>query len=390
MDFYSSLDSRLLDRQTPTLFEILSAGELEALVSPSVRYILVHYAHKYPRYLIKLLNKFDGVNLLVRGAIEYRMLRGWNSTFIEKFYGLKRVKSLKTSPEPGAKFGKLRRLSKLQILGCLLEIVGVPYIKQKLDRLYEKLLPLYMMDRLDPCQGYRSALKYAFVRVYPLLTLLLKVTDVVFKILYISGGVKCTSLIQRLFGMEYARIDSYDYDLDEIRVAKYIGEPTPPTDRIRPESLTESIANLYSQVTVPLKKGALVTANSVLPVSIFLLKSLEWWNTSDVSKSFSKENVTLKKPPPPALLPDTVLTANMKEELNTKDANCRLCHGPIQNPAILETGYVFCYPCIYNYLQEGDMASGGRCPVTGKKLLACRWSDSLNQWKVGGIRKIIL
>lgn len=71
MEYYSSLDASQLDSERPTLFELISANQLESLLSPSLRYILVHYASKYPRYLLQLNNNFDELNLLLRSFIEW-------------------------------------------------------------------------------------------------------------------------------------------------------------------------------------------------------------------------------------------------------------------------------------------------------------------------------
>ena len=107
----------------------------------------------------------------------------------------------------------------------------------------------------------------------------------------------------------------------------------------------------------------------------------------------------------------------------------------------IETGYVFCYTCIYNYLIEShkhikkkraeesdeesdnegdsdeesndfekpegtkegekeasadsnlvdqtDIDKGGRCPITGRRLLACRWNSLTQEFEVDGIRRLI-
>ena len=43
-----------------------------------------------------------------------------------------------------------------------------------------------------------------------------------------------------------------------------------------------------------------------------------------------------------------------------RDRNeCPLCHRLRTNPALLPSGYVFCYPCIYAHVEEHQ-----QCPVT--------------------------
>ncbi|QOU19271.1 hypothetical protein BRETT_004492 [Brettanomyces bruxellensis] len=398
MEFYSNLDSRLLDRQTPTIFEIISAEELENLLSPSIRYVLAYYATRHPRHLIKILNHFGSLNLLIRGLIEYRVLRTWNSTFIEKFYGLKRVNRpaigewiTKSISDISPRYEKLRRLKKKQIWGTLLELLLVPYIKEKLDVLYEHLLPEYLLNKLKPRESIKDFIRYSFVRLYPKVELTLRILDIVYKILFISGRTKSASLLQQLFGIQYARFSSYDYQLNEKRVSKYLSSPIDPTSRVRPESSTESLLRMYSKFVRPLKKTLLFGADTVLPASIFILKFLEWWNSSDAVSNFKNDKKEKKTPKLPSLLPNSMLEdKGVAGQLATTNDTCRICHEAIKNPAIIETGYVFCYPCIYNFLKDGDKSTGGRCPVTGKKLLGCKYSDTMKEWKVTGIRRLII
>lgn len=96
---------------------------------------------------------------------------------------------------------------------------------------------------------------------------------------------------------------------------------------------------------------------------------------------------------------------------------------------MIETGYVFDYMCIYNYLEKShiivsergvnaedesesgsesenedevgektsdnnekitiDLDLGGRCPITGKKLLGCKWNAIKQEWDIDGIRRLI-
>jgi len=121
-----------------------------------------------------------------------------------------------------------------------------------------------------------------------------------------------------------------------------------------------------------------------LPASIFFFKFLEWWYSSDnprrrrnansgsgeggeegkagfgapkVLKPHSKGCLYVKDPKWKDLKVPTTGDGNEKTLLHN---SCPLCGvSPINNPAILETGYVFCYTCAFEYLEEK-----GKCPVT--------------------------
>ena len=113
-----------------------------------------------------------------------------------------------------------------------------------------------------------------------------------------------------------------------------------------------------------------------------------------------------------------------------------MCKKELTNPAIIETGYVFDYTCIYNYLEKShiivskklqtkqkdeeddniysedesedenienekkeeakekknvviDINKGGRCPITGRRLLGCKWNPIKEEWEIEGIRRLI-
>lgn len=395
MDFYSSLDSRLLDRDKPTIFEILSANELEKLLTPSVRYILVYYAHRYPRYILHILNHFDTLNLIIRSLIELRYLRNWNSTFIGKFYGLKLVSKTNLNlPSDGSiseRYESLRRLKKFQIAGTLIELLFVPYLKEKLDLLYEKLLPSYILKKINYHQSLKDAIKCLFVQLYPKFVLILRLIDISYKILYISGKRNGVSLLQDLFGIEYSRLNNYDYHLNDQRVSSFLALSKKPSIRVRPKSLIESMLDVYERIAIPVKKVGLITADSILPGLVFLLRFLDWWNTSSVSKALSQNTSFILSLNPPKDLPNSLSSIKkVKKHTITASNLCPLCHHPITNPAVIETGYTFCYPCIYNYLRDGNKETGGRCPITGKRLLGAKYSESLGEWKLNGIRRLIL
>jgi peroxin-12 len=96
MDYFSSLSASSLDPDIPTLFELLSAHQLNDLISPSIRYILTFYAQRNPQYLLRLANKYDELYAVLMGLVEYYHLKKWNSSFTEKFYGIKRSRVLNT------------------------------------------------------------------------------------------------------------------------------------------------------------------------------------------------------------------------------------------------------------------------------------------------------
>lgn len=139
-----------------------------------------------------------------------------------------------------------------------------------------------------------------------------------------------------------------------------------------------------------------------LPASLFVFKFLEWWYSSDNPRRSRDSRQgqgdgdgggSVHFGPPKPLLPSEhgVLYRRLREfrmpsltvsrtsdgddttsvqEKEDKISNalihntCPLCGTiPIQNPAVLSTGYAFCYTCINRYVEKHN-----RCPVTRAKL----------------------
>lgn len=393
MDYYSSLDSRSLD-STPTIFEIISSNELEQLLSPSLRYIVVHYAQKYPSLLLKLAMNFDELNLLFRGAVEHHYLTKWNSSFTENFYGLKRqtLNRIDIKDKNHKIFDMIetkKRLSNWQIYTSLFNLVGGAYINEKLDVLYEKLYGKVLLKTLKPTT-FTNKLKYYYVKIYPYLLSIVKLLNVIFQILYLSGRTKSPSFIDYLLKIEYARLSQFDYDLHEKKSSSTSSSTAPSTStRTRPPSFGQHLNRVLAVYYNPFKSLIMKLSTTIFPLAIFLLKFLEWWNSSEFASKISKnqQNLIDKDIPPPKMKTDS--KNNNSRKLTTVDS-CPICKNPITNPAVIETGYVFCYPCIMRYLMEGDAVKGGRCPITGRKLIGCRYSNSAKEWKVDGVRRLMI
>lgn len=421
MDFYSSLNSSQLNTQKPTLFEVVSCAQLDSLLSPSLRFLLAHYTHRYPRLLIRVLNNFDELNSLLWGFIQYKYLETWNATFIEKFYGIKRISSrplLPKSPEVvaanPAKYHEITKLSSLQILLSLIDTVGIPYLSTKLQLYHEQLIPQHLLDtvHLDVPEEEKSGvqsekqtpvlrivallcklkkqLKEAFFKLYPSVKLSLKLFMILLHILYLSDKTSSVSIIQLLSKVSYARITRADH----LRVESRFTPKEQSRDQVLniPPTLSSVLFSNIQALALPLQKIAWATTDTILPVSIFLLKFLEWYNAnrSAHEDKNSDNNKFIDAPVPPIVPPDALNSKEVKAAITTTDAACRICHEEMHNPAIIETGYVFCYKCIYEYLRDQPKETGGRCPVTGRRLLGCSWGETRNEWIIKGLRRVII
>lgn len=455
MEYYSSLDASQLDSETPTLFELISANQLESLLSPSLRYILVHYAQRYPAQLLKLTNRFDEINLVLRSFIEWYFFKYWQGSFTENFYGLKRVSQ---TPLSSTKYnsGKLtqlvpsmvesrRELSVFQRWISIFEVTGVAYASEKLSYTYEIWHSMYITNQLDVKQAkdkkeyYQILAKRLFVEFFPTLQSLYRAGNFAATLLYLSGNSKSPSLITYLFGINYSRLNQNDYAKNDPNTT-FKDRKKP--NRIAPPTTIEYILRLLQKrFSRPVWGLIKLVLGTFFPVAIFTLKFLEWWNNSNFALQIAKSqgNSLDTVIPPPSTFSKSRDAELKPAKVYKSGKTCPLCKDELKNPAIIETGYVFCYTCIYNYLSEShkivgnrvkknkeaensdsdseeeeeekeeddgqdekeeksevgkegpayDLEKGGRCPITGRKLLGCKWNALKEEYDVDGIRRLI-
>lgn len=435
MEYYSSLDASQLDSETPTLFELISSNQLESLLSPSIRYILVHYASRYPYYLLKVVNNFDELNLFLRSFIEWYFFKFWQGSFTENFYGLKRVSQtpLYQSKYNSGKLTQLvpsmieqrRELTGLQKFVSIFEITGVAYFNEKFNYWYEIWYPKLITNQLVPESDsksdiYKTKFKRLFVKYYPYIQSGFKLANFIALLMYLSGNSKSPSALTYLFKINYSRLNQYDYNKND-NTTKLKNRTRP--NRVNPPTMIEYILKFLTRnFTRPTWRLTKLVLGTFFPVAIFSLKFLEWWNNSNFSQRLKKnqgESLDSVIPPP------SVLKAGKKKYKSGK--TCPLCKEELSNPAIIETGYVFCYSCIFNYLANShkivaakskavhesedsesedensdekadtketkesyNLNKGGRCPITGRKLLGCKWNELKGEYDIEGIRRLIL
>ncbi|EGS21188.1 putative peroxisome protein [Thermochaetoides thermophila DSM 1495] len=422
------LSQRLsLDEGKPSLFELLSEQQLNALLPPTVRYILTLLTHRYPRHLLRILNRFDELYALFALLIERHWLHTRGGSFTEHFYGLKREKALAeeipraSSAAPGA-VSQALKLSSRDIWKNLAVIVGLPYLKRKLDEAYEVDAPRAMLGaayNAPPAPGAPAKEKAAYWwrmflrRVYPTLNAAYYLSVLGFNLAYLFDGSKYHHPFLWMIGTRVRRMNAADYKaVEELE------------ERMRQKG------GARGSVAARLA-GALSLA---LPASIFALKFLEWWHASDFAKQLSRRAAESLDLPPPVVsgLSDKKPVKKLKKEKEKEDPQqgegsekkdgeegeedpeekerrlrerapvsassylpiftvpvpastdlCPICENEITTPTACQTGIVYCYACIHKWLagthprqekfmvgREGKWESGeGRCPVTGRKVL---------------------
>lgn len=389
MEFLPTLQNGIDDLK-PSLFELLSEQQLAALLPPSLRYLLAVSTHRYPRYLLPVLNSFDEVYALLTLLVERHFLRAYGGSFTENFYGLKRARVLrvKGGEIPRAQLGAsdtVREAVKLgegDIWKNLAVLVGLPWLKRKLDEGYDVhaahanlLGPGYNRDRdgLRAGAGVKERFlfyyKWFLRNIYPSVNAAYYFSLIVFNMAYLFDSTKYHSPFLWIIGTRIRRLGAADHAAIGLATAPKKAAPARPGETGSIFSPRNVARNLQPRLLSSLK--------ILLPTSIFALKFLEWWHASDFARQLSRkaaENIEL----PPPILPSLPSAAKQKDisadekhpridppissatllpiltvPTPSSSSLCPICLAPITTPTASPTGFVYCYTCIHRWL-EGD------------------------------------
>ena len=391
MEYIKAVQSPV-DTLKPSLFEILAEQQLAALLAPSVRYLLAITTHRYPRYLLRVLNNFDEVYALLGVLVERYYLRTFGGSFTENFYSLKREKVLsikggeikRTQLAVPAEVRERLKLQGADIWKNLAILVGIPYLKRKLDESYDVhiapsaslLGPQYAdRDALPPNPTLRQRsmwyYKWFLRKVYPSLNAAYYFSILAFSLGYMFDQTKYSSPFLWMIGTRMRRMGEADFraiDAATERAEKAAAATGRPGQGL---SGVLSPRTLYPRLLSSLR--------ILLPTSIFALKFLEWWHQSDFARQLSRKATEGLELPPPIVSGMELAKMPIAEKNQSTAANtgarrdspisstsylsiltvppppssdlCPICLHPIQNPAACQTGYVFDYKCIFQWIE---------------------------------------
>ncbi|KAF9583185.1 ubiquitin-protein ligase peroxin 12 [Lunasporangiospora selenospora] len=382
MEFMSNIGGGL-QADRPSLFELIAQDKMRELLEPALRYVLAVYAQRYPRYLIRIVNRYEEFYAILMFFVERHYLREYGASFAENFYGLKRVRaprtvkvakvniddesvaaSVNTAAALNASVPGSNKLRNRDIYKSLLFLIGLPYVKCKLDEYYEKVSggeaarlfgDEFTQEEEDltgqPLSKKAKAMTIKlFKKGYPYLNAAYQIAILVHYIGYLYNKTPFYSPWLRLIGIEVKRMSAADY--------REIIQKSKSAPRRTSNSLIESVQNKV----LGLLSGSLDFLKVLLPMSIFFFKFLEWWYQSDYYKKSSNTGDSAEVPPPERVKPHKD-GLPLPREPNV----CPICVKALTNPTALSSGYVYCYPCAYKYVEDH-----GRCPVT---LIHCRTED---------------
>jgi len=74
----TSSNSAASDPFRPSFFELIAQEQLSQLLKPAIRYVLTVLAQRHPRYLLRIVNRFDEIYSLLMLAVERHYLYTWS------------------------------------------------------------------------------------------------------------------------------------------------------------------------------------------------------------------------------------------------------------------------------------------------------------------------
>ncbi|KAK9916810.1 hypothetical protein WJX75_007322 [Coccomyxa subellipsoidea] len=353
----------------PTFFELIAADRLMPSLRAAVIYTLSVFAQRRP-VLHRVLDWEDEFFALVTAFLDRQSLANSSATFADTLYGLRRAPYAPNEPS--------RSLTPQQQNVTLLFLVGVPYVKAKLEALYnrhrrptEGLLGLTVrrpvapestaaqqQSLLDRGSGsrwrqriaqVRAVALAAFMRLYPWLHMLQEGLSFSYQLAYLLQASPYFSPTLHILRQHVERAS---------------GQQLVLADRAKRQQRRQEIVGVRSSgnfIVRLVQEGLLRTGyafsdhtRNALILAIFGFKLLEWWYTSAEDKLAAEKKLTPPPPPPPPM------PAPGGMALPSVPSLCPICRQTRTNPAMTTvSGYAFCYPCLFNFISQE-----GCCPVT--------------------------
>eukprot|EP01112_Ceratiomyxa_fruticulosa_P010003 TRINITY_DN2625_c0_g3_i1.p1 TRINITY_DN2625_c0_g3~~TRINITY_DN2625_c0_g3_i1.p1 ORF type:complete len:417 (-),score=92.57 TRINITY_DN2625_c0_g3_i1:115-1266(-) len=358
------------DPTRPSFFEMMAQQQMMPTFKPALKYVFSVLSQRHPvfNWFVKRSDEIFNGTLLV---IEQHYLNHYDASFAENFYGMKRMRAQDPNTIATAEMlEKSQKMQRYDKLLSLLLLVVVPYLKHKLDKLYKRYSnPLNSLGFIAVSEGppdidfsqdrntsetnanttntqrflalkkLLPVFKTIFLKVWPWLNALYEGSFFAYQLLYLYDGTQYYTPFYHLQKITMRRLTVSD--IEEQRMAR----ETRRLQRIM------SIRNLPAAGALRLlMQGVnlfLDYSRYIFPAMIFFFKFIEWW--------YSENRITQ----PPLPIPPPPIPPQTKIMLPTDKTLCPLCSRTRNNPAMSSSGYVFCYPCIFNYVSLYQ-----RCPVT--------------------------
>lgn len=310
----------------PSVFELLASDKLKDSLREAFRYLL-NNLRKHGN--IKGLPPSDETVLLLDLFIEFSYLRAYRASYAENLYNLIRYS----------------RSSNAQIthtLPSLICLTIAPYLRKKLDKYFEEL----------NYKETRTADELRQIRMYRLFTRSASFINLLCMLRFAAGQSNYHNFMNCITGISL-----------NCRTMTIQG------------NLTDGGISTFDSANF--SKIVADSMGRALTIGSYVIQFLDFWNTHSNSTPLFSASLPIPKPPPKfiqqkggnnAVINDdeedgarSVTNIGVPYTDEKSSSICLICEHVRQNEcALSNTGYVFCYSCIYKYVKTKQ-----RCPITG-------------------------
>mmetsp|Transcript_11906 Transcript_11906/g.16138 ORF Transcript_11906/g.16138 Transcript_11906/m.16138 type:complete len:446 (+) Transcript_11906:176-1513(+) len=412
----------------PTYFELVAADRLMPSLKTAAFYCTAVLAQRQPS-LHRVLDNFHEIYAIMSLIFEQRSLSMKDASFAESFFGLQRQLTTSTLPDESTKSsGQLMPLDtsafqsptkapallpdRSRILS-LIFLVGVPYVKARLEQRYSAL-PRPAGSSTTEIQGrsvldgvsededrgqtrehveerggspstsfaaraasgvtsypevlrvYARLLWGALKRagfagdkimrwLYPLIHIGWEGSQFIYACLYLVGGRFFSAPLHAL-GLEVIRATPETLEFLSKQVAQR-RQLVLARAQLRRQPSQSVPVRMRGAVEGGLLPGVFFLSDHIqssIVGAVLTFKVLEWWY--GMAEERMNPSQVLPLPPPPPIPPPHPQGKQLPGDVRV----CPLCRNPRTNPALCVTsGYVFCYPCLHEYVSKKKA-----CPVT--------------------------
>ncbi|KAL4082008.1 hypothetical protein V8B97DRAFT_1863407 [Scleroderma yunnanense] len=372
MEFFNDIGG---DPLKPSLFELIAQEQLRDLLQPALKYVLAVFAQRYPRYLIRIVNRHEEFYAMIMLFVERYYLLKYNASFAEKFYGLKRRRiawiptERSTAAVGGVPAGE--RLRDREIWRSLFFLVAVPYLRAKAHEYYEQLGGGLSSDILEDSgddqngrdqsdESFTSRWHRTYKKIFPWVNTAFEVWLLAHNVAYLFERTPFYRPWLAWIGVDLRRLGAEDF-------LRECAKQEAPLDG------KGGIIKRFHELLTHSPRMMLDSLRFLLPTAIFFVKFLEWWySPGSPARSLSSSPLGPSVPPPRILPPHP----DGLPVDNTMFGHCPLCKNPINNATALPSGYVFCYRCAFDHVEHH-----GNCPVT---LLPTKFGKQIQAEQVPG------
>ncbi|XP_015916812.2 peroxisome assembly protein 12 [Parasteatoda tepidariorum] len=309
----------------PSIFEVIGHDNLASSLRAAFLHLFKVLAENNPMRYGLIYRNFDELYVLVDSIFQYLHLRLKGGLFTETFYSLKRI------PDP-----RSLNVSRRKVALWVICAVVYPYLQRQLEEVYKNMRDDHSRGSLAS-KGTKNKLALLYLKVYPVYHFLSETSVLCYYLAYALGKSSYHSPLMHLTSTTLTHLTMIDLSDDAWK------QHIPKEQHKKLSNTIWNLVNVFiGGITLSISVGS------------FLTQFLNWW----YSREGNTTNLTpLPVPPPPKKWP-----CDIPVDI------CFICKKSRSNDtALASSGFVFCYPCIFKYVEVNR-----ECPITGYK-------SSLNQ-----------